>query len=255
MDATFRALNDATRRAILDALRESDGQTSSALEARFPQMTRFGVLKHLQVLEAASLITTRKEGRFKYHYLNVIPLQEIADRWISRFRAPWAETLSDLKHTLERNPIMTTTPKHIYVSVIKTTPEKLWEALTSASLSPLYYYGGSIDTDLKPGAPYSYRNAEGQLFVTGDIIKAEKPSTLVMSFSGHWAPGMEADAPSRVTYEILQQGKCCRLTLTHEFDAINTTYHISGGGWPGILAGLKTLLETGQPLNYNPMAA
>jgi hypothetical protein len=67
---------------------------------------------------------------------------------------------------------------------------------------------------------------------------------------------MELDAPTRVTYEIKQQGDCCRLTLTHdEFEGETATYQNTGGGWPGILAGLKTLLETGQPLNYDPMAA
>ena len=88
MDDIFRALNDVTRRDILDLLRVKDGQTTSEMVAQFPNMTRFGVIKHLKVLENASLLTAKKEGSYKYHYLNVVPLQEIADRWISLFRLP-----------------------------------------------------------------------------------------------------------------------------------------------------------------------
>ena len=81
MDAIFKALNDPARRALLDSLREQDGQSLSDLEEVLA-MTRFGVMKHLKVLEDANLIVTRKVGRFKYHYLNAVPLQEVIDRWI-----------------------------------------------------------------------------------------------------------------------------------------------------------------------------
>ena len=109
---------------------------------------------------------------------------------------------------------------------------------------------------MKKEKEYSYKDADGNLFVTGKILEAVAPSKLVMSFSGHWMPGMENDVPTRVTYEIIQQGDCCRLTLTHdEFEGETATYNNTGGGWPGILSGLKTLLETGKPLDYNPMAA
>src|SRR5450755_3945581 len=101
MDDVFRAFSDANRRRVLDLLREKDGQTLSDLEARFPGFTRFALMKHLKTLEDASLIATHKVGRFKYHYLNPVPLQEIADRWISSFAAPWARGLSQLKWDLE----------------------------------------------------------------------------------------------------------------------------------------------------------
>ncbi len=257
MDDVFRALNDSSRRQILDLLRENDGQTSSDLESNFPEMTRFGVMKHLKILEGASLITTRKAGRFKYHYLNPVPLQEIADRWISRFAAPWAKSLNDAKTNLEKdNPMNQNKPKHVYVTVIKTTPEKLWAALTDGKISPAYYYGAAIQGDMKPNSEYSYVTHEGHVFVSGKITEAVPNKKLVTTFKGQWMPGMENDAPSRVTYEILQQGDCCRLTLVHdEFDTETATYQNTGGGWPGILSGLKTFLETGAPLNYNPMAA
>jgi uncharacterized protein YndB with AHSA1/START domain/DNA-binding transcriptional ArsR family regulator len=258
MDEVFRALNDPHRRRILDLLREQDGRTSTDIEAHFPQMTRFGVMKHLKVLESALLLTTHKDGRFKYHYLNVVPLQEISDRWISRFAAPWASSLNDLKNSLEKDTSMTAQkPKLIFVTVIKTTPEKLWAALTQGQMTPAYYYGATLQTaSLEAGQAYKYIGHDGQTFVTGEVLEAEAPKKLVMSFKGEWMPGMENDAPSRVTYEILQQGECCRLTLTHDgFENETATYQNCGGGWPGILSGLKTLLETGEPLNYNPMAA
>ncbi|MBP7576617.1 MAG: SRPBCC domain-containing protein [Candidatus Obscuribacter sp.] len=263
MDAVFRALNDANRRRILDLLHECDGQTLVELEANFDQMTRFGVMKHLKILESASLVTTRKSGRFKYHYLNAVPLQEISDRWISRFAAPWSAALADLKNDLEmpkdngkemENQVVKTKPQHVFVTVIKTTPEKLWSALTDGKITPAYYYGATFDGEIRKGAQYSYIGPDGNSFVSGEILEAIKPEKLVMTFKGEWMPGMQDDKPSRVTYEILQQGDCCRLTLIHDqFEAETQTFKNTGGGWPGIISGLKTLLETGQPLNYNPM--
>jgi DNA-binding transcriptional ArsR family regulator len=100
MDAVFRALADPTRRGLLDALFEHDGQTLSALEQGIP-MTRFGVMKHLRVLEDAHLVTTRRRGREKLHFLNPVPIRLVHDRWVSKYAEPWAATLSGLKQTIE----------------------------------------------------------------------------------------------------------------------------------------------------------
>jgi DNA-binding transcriptional ArsR family regulator len=100
MDEVFRALADPTRRSLLDELFKKDGQTLSALEGRLP-MTRFGVMKHLKVLEEAGLVVTRRRGREKLHFLNSVPIRLIHDRWVSKYAEPWAATLSDLKHKLE----------------------------------------------------------------------------------------------------------------------------------------------------------
>jgi DNA-binding transcriptional ArsR family regulator len=99
-DAVFKALADPTRRALLDALFAEDGQTLSALEAGV-DMTRFGVMKHLRVLEDAGLVVPRKRGREKFHYLNPIPIQLIHERWVSKYAAPWAAGLTELKKQLE----------------------------------------------------------------------------------------------------------------------------------------------------------
>jgi DNA-binding transcriptional ArsR family regulator len=105
VDEVFRALADPTRRAVLDALFDRDGQTVQALCDRFPAMTRFGVMKHLDVLEQANLVTTRREGRTKLHFLNPVPIQQLADRWIGKYARPFARALVDLQADLEQRTI------------------------------------------------------------------------------------------------------------------------------------------------------
>src|SRR3954464_8533917 len=100
MDDVFKALADPTRRALLDELFREDGQTLTALEARLP-MTRFGVMKHLRVLEDANLVVTRRRGREKLHFLNPVPIRLVHDRWVSKYAEPWAASLSDLKQRME----------------------------------------------------------------------------------------------------------------------------------------------------------
>ena len=100
MDEVFKALADPTRRDLLDALFAEDGQTLTALEERVP-MTRFGVMKHLKILEEAGLVVTRKRGREKLHYLNPVPIRLIQDRWVSKYAEPWAAGLTELKTELE----------------------------------------------------------------------------------------------------------------------------------------------------------
>jgi DNA-binding transcriptional ArsR family regulator len=100
MDTVFKALADPTRRSLLDQLFKQDGQTLSALEGRLP-MTRFGVMKHLKVLEEAGLVTTRRNGREKLHYLNPVPIRLVYERWVSKYAEPWASALTGLKRELE----------------------------------------------------------------------------------------------------------------------------------------------------------
>ena len=100
MDEVFRALADPTRRALLDELFTEDGQTLGALEGRF-EMSRFGVMKHLKVLEEAGLVVTRRRGREKLHFLNPVPIRLVHDRWVSKYAEPWVATLTGLKRQLE----------------------------------------------------------------------------------------------------------------------------------------------------------
>lgn len=101
-DLVFKALSDPTRRFLLDLLFERDGRTLSELESGL-EMTRFGVMKHLRVLESAGLVVTRKEGREKLHYLNPVPIRLIHDRWISKYAEGRVAALVDLKKELEES--------------------------------------------------------------------------------------------------------------------------------------------------------
>src|SRR5919106_2470242 len=148
VDAVFKALADPTRRSLLDALFEEDGQTLSALEGRLP-MTRFGVMKHLRVLEEAGLVTSRKRGREKLHFLNPVPIRLVHDRWVSKFAEPWAATLTGLKKRLEDK-----TMEKVFEIYIKTTPERLWEAITDAEMRQKYNFGVGVVSEWTPGSRY-----------------------------------------------------------------------------------------------------
>src|SRR6201992_1749080 len=123
MDSVVKALADPTRRGLLDELFKEDGQTLSALGARLP-MTRFGVMKHLKVLEEAGLVVSRRKGREKVPYLNPVPIRLVHDRWVSKYAEPWAAGLSELKHDLEEK-----TMEKVFEIYIKTTPEPLLRAM------------------------------------------------------------------------------------------------------------------------------
>lgn len=238
----FRALSDAHRRTLLDRLRERDGQTLGELEAALPGMTRFGVMKHLRVLEDAGLLITAREGRSKRHFLNPVPIRLIHDRWISRFTEPWVSTMADLKHTLEQ-PMSTL--QHVFQVYIHATPEQVWQAITDPAMTRRYYYATEVESDWQVGSPISYER-EGRSSLQGEIVEADPPRRLVHTFA---FPGND-DPPSRATWEITPMGETCLLRLTHEGFASETeTYRSVANGWPLILSGLKTLVETGEEMH------
>src|ERR687883_363634 len=148
MDAVFKALADPTRRKLLDRLYEEDGQTLGALVRRLP-MTRIGVMKHLRVLEDAGLVKTKRRGREKLHFLNPVPIRLVHDRWVSKYAEPWAAGLSALKHDLEAR-----TMEKVFEIYIKTTPERLWEAITDPEMRSKYSFGIRVETDWAPGSSY-----------------------------------------------------------------------------------------------------
>ncbi|MGH3303614.1 MAG: ArsR/SmtB family transcription factor [Streptosporangiaceae bacterium] len=241
MDEVFRALADPTRRELLDALFRADGQTLTALDERFP-MTRFGVMKHLRVLEEAGLVVTRKRGREKLHFLNPVPIRLIHDRWVSKYAEPWAAALSDLKHELEK-PM-----EKIFEIYIRTTPERLWEAITDPDIRRTYNFGASVTSDWKPGSrlEMGHPGAPG-LLGDGEVIEADPPRKLVHTMTALWSDEVRSAGTSRVTWEIEQVKDSCRLVLTHDQLPEAASAEIYGG-WPMILSGLKTWLETGQQL-------
>ena len=255
VELVFKALADPSRRALLDQLFESDGQTLSQLCAR-AEMTRFGVMKHLRLLESAGLVATRKVGRAKFHYLNPVPIRLIHDRWITKYAAPWAGALGDLKRQLEEETMSGTTTRaatpglrHIQQIHIRTTPERLWEAITRASDTRNYFYGTLVESTWKPGAALVYRNGDGSLAAEGTIIEADPPRKLVHTFSALWDEAVSPDPAHRVTWIIEPMGAVCRLTVEHQgFQGATATLKSVQGGLGVILDGLKTLIETGEPL-------
>src|SRR6266704_2432220 len=132
-DDVFKALADPSRRLLLDSLFTADGQTLGELSAQLPEMTRFGVMKHLRVLESAGLVTTRKVGRERLHYLNPVPIRLIHDRWIGKYAEPWVGALADLKVRFEEPPMdeaqALNKPRHVFQVYIRTTPDRLWQAI------------------------------------------------------------------------------------------------------------------------------
>jgi uncharacterized protein YndB with AHSA1/START domain len=239
MDAVFRALADPTRRSLLDELFKEDGQTLSALEQRRP-MTRFGVMKHLKLLEEAGLVVSRRRGREKLHYLNPVPIRLVHDRWVSKYAEPWAAGLSDLKHGLER------TMEKVFEIYIKTTPERLWHAITDTETRRKYNFGAVVTSDWTAGSRYEGRG-NGNLIFEGENLEVDPPRRLVQHFRALWGEDVKSEGTSRVTFEIEPIGDSCRLTVIHDQlreGANNQLY----GGWPMVLSGIKTLLESGELL-------
>ena len=241
MDVVFRALADPTRRSLLDQLFREDGQTLSALEGRLP-MTRFGVMKHLKLLEEAGLVVTKRRGREKLHFLNPVPIRRVHDRWVSKYAAPWAAALSGLKNRLEESM------EKVFEIYIRTTPERLWQAITDPEIRSKYNFGARIVSDWTPGSRYkmSAPKANG-LLGEGEILEVDPPRRLVQTMVALGSDDVKREGTSRITWEIEPIGDSCRLIVTHDQlrDGANDQLY---GGWPMILSGLKTWLESGQLL-------
>jgi uncharacterized protein YndB with AHSA1/START domain len=236
----YRAIADPTRRELMDELFRRDGQTLGELEERF-EMSRFGVMKHLKVLEEARLVVTRRRGREKLHFLNPVPIRLVYERWVSKYAEPWAATLTDLKDELER------TMEKVYEIYIRTTPERCWEAITTSAIRSKYTFGNDFTEDFTPGARYEMTN-KGFLLAEGEIIEADPPRKLVQTLRALWGEDVKEEGFSRVTWELEPVGTdSVRVLITHDQlrEGANDQLY---GGWPMILSGLKTWLETGELL-------
>jgi uncharacterized protein YndB with AHSA1/START domain len=204
-------------------------------------MTRFGVMKHLRILERAGLVVTKRRGREKLHFLNSVPIRLVHDRWVSKYAEPWAAALSDLKHKLEDKTMV-----KVFEIYIKTTPERLWKALTDTEMRRKYTFGAVVTSDWTPGSRYQGVGLGTPIFA-GENLEVDPPRRLVQSFRALWGEDVKSEGTSRVTWEIEPVGDSCRLTVIHDQlreDANAQLY----GGWPMVLSGLKTLLETGEML-------
>jgi uncharacterized protein YndB with AHSA1/START domain len=246
MDAVFKALADPTRRRLLDMLFRRDGQTLGQLEGRLA-MTRFGVMKHLRVLEDARLVVTKWRGREKLHFLNAVPIRQVHDRWIDKYSAPVTAMLTGLKQTIEEDAM-----EKVYEIYIKTTPERLWQAITDPALRARYSFGVAVHSEWTPGSRYHARTTDATVspgieIAEGENIEVDPPRRLVQTFRALWSDAARDDGYSRVTWEIEPIGDSCRLTVTHDHLRTEANPELYGG-WPMVLSGLKTLLETGEML-------
>ena len=241
MEPVFKALADPTRRALLDELYERDGQTLGALAGRF-DMTRPAVAKHLRLLEDAGLVVTRRRGREKLHHLNPVPIRLVHDRWVSKYTEAWAAGLTELKRDLE------VSMEKVFEIYISTSPERLWAAITDPEVRARYQFGAQVRSDWTGGSAYQVVHAGSpRPLVEGSNLEVDPPRRLVQSYRAVWDDDVAAAGTSRVTWEIEPVGDSCRLTVTHDqlpADAGELLY----GGWPMILSGLKTWLETGREL-------
>ncbi len=243
MDAIFKALNDPARRDLLDSLRKRDGQSLSDLE-QVLAMSRFGVMKHLKVLEEANLIVTRKDGRFKYHYLNPLPLQEVMDRWAAPFLQRQARALTELKTKLEKDTHMGK-PDFMMQTFIRCTQDALWAALTEADQMAAYHFAcNTVQGDPAVDQATAFILPNGDAMLRQVTTALDPKSRIAMTFEPLF---MGPDAPaSHMVYLIEAQGEQCKLTIEH--------YDMAPGqegfaeGWARLAASLKSYLETGTGL-------
>lgn len=258
MDEVFKALADPSRRQLLDSLNAKGGQTLSELCSGL-DMARQSVSKHLSVLEAANLVTTVWRGREKLHYLNAAPISDISDRWINRYDRRRVSALAGLKRALE-DPSMAR-PEFVYVTYVRTTPERLWQALTDPSFTA-QYWGMTYDTDWTKGSRYAYTQSGVRVDDPDQVVlEADPPRRLsytwhtvspelarARGWSDEYLAQIAAEPRSKVTFEIQpEEDNNVRLTVIHDdFEEGSAMLESVSGGWPRVLANLKTLLETGE---------
>lgn len=137
--------------------------------------------------------------------------------------------------------------RFVYVTFIRTTPEKLWDALTKAEFTRIYWYDMWQDSDFKEGSSWKLMFPDGRIADQGTIVVSEKPKRLVISWANEWKPELKAEGSTRATFELEQTGPAVKLTVTHESPVANSkVIEAVSGGWPLVLSGLKSLLETGE---------
>jgi DNA-binding transcriptional ArsR family regulator/uncharacterized protein YndB with AHSA1/START domain len=260
MDDVFRALADPSRRLLLDRLNERSGLTLRELCAGL-EMARQSVSKHLAVLEAANLVTSVRRGREKLHYLNAAPINELSERWIDRYDQERVLALADLKRALEETPMQK--PSFAYTTYIKTTPERLWQALTEPAFTERYWRM-TFETDWQVGSRMTWHH-HGVAIADPEQVVLESEPYRRLSYTWHtFTPELgdvheqltedvitkaAGEARSKVTFEIEPLGELCKLTVVHDgFEPGSTVMELVSGGWPRVLSELKTLLETGETL-------
>ena len=266
LDDAFKALADPNRRQLLDRLNRRNGQSLRELGAGLT-MTRQSVSKHLAILEAANLVTTRWHGREKLHFLNAEPINAIANRWMTHYDRSRADALATLKHALEDHDVDNA---FVYTTYIRTTADELWTALTEPAFTK-QYWGVSLVSDWKVGSTVTWIVGD-DVTVDGEnqvVLASDPPKHLsytwhaitpefVAAYAMHeeeWVSKALTERRSRVTFDLEPVGETVKLTVIHDdFDEGSVILEGVSEGWPSILSGLKTLLETGEPLALEGLA-
>src|SRR5262245_7536024 len=226
MDEVFRALADPSRRRLLDRLNARNGQTLRELCAGL-DMTRQSVSKHLAALEAANLLTTVRRGREKLHYLNAAPINAIAERWIDRYDRGRVHALADLKRVLEESPMER--PSFVYTSYIRTTPERLWAALTDPAFTQRYW-GTRLESDWSVGSPVTWHDHGVTIADPAQVVLESEPyrrlSYTWHTFTPAWAAAhgfgdellarLAGGRRSKVTFDLEPLGGMVKLTVVHD---------------------------------------
>jgi DNA-binding transcriptional ArsR family regulator/uncharacterized protein YndB with AHSA1/START domain len=271
-DAVFRALSDPARRRLLDRLNERNGLTLTELCTDMG-MTRQSVSKHLDVLEEADLVTTLRQGREKLHYLNAAPINDIADRFIHHYDRARVEALADLKTALEATPMdqKSTETSFVYTTYIHATPERVWQGLTDPTFTERYWRhpksgGVSYRTDWQKGSAFDVAYEHVGLVISHPeqvVLESDPPRRLAYmwhTFTAEWAAAhgfddataaaWRAEPRSKVAFDIEEAGEgVVKLTVVHDgFAPGSAVLEGVRGGWPAVIASLKTLLETGAAL-------
>jgi len=262
MDKVFKALADASRRRLLDRLNERNGQSLREL-CNGLDMARQSVSKHLAVLEAADLVTTLWRGREKLHYLNVAPINAIAERWINRYDRERVRALADLKSVLEE-PMGDR--QFVYTTYINTTPERLWQALTDPAFTRRYW-GVTVDSDWAVGSTMTWEQDGVRIADPAQVVLEAEPGRRLaytwhtftpefgkaVGLSDDVVAKMASERRSKVTFEIEPIGRIVKLTVVHDdFEPGSTVLEMVTEGWPQFMSDLKTLLETGDTLPADP---
>lgn len=201
VDSVFKAIADPSRRRLLDALRAHDGLSLSELCAVLPEMTRFGVAAHLDVLTDAGLVTAFKQGRRKLHYLNAVPLREIQLRWLSTFTARSADALLALRQRLETTM---TDPDHVYTIVINAPRQAVWDELTCTGRPRPWLYDTVTESTWTVGDRYEQRTGDGTLMIDGQVLAVDAPARLQLGFDCHWDADVEAEIGGTLEYRLTE---------------------------------------------------
>nr|WP_285617275.1 metalloregulator ArsR/SmtB family transcription factor [Kineosporia sp. NBRC 101677] len=259
-DEVFRALADPTRRALLDRLAERNGQSLKELCAGLG-MARQSVSKHLAVLVGANVVTTARRGREVLHYLNAEPVNAIADRWMSKYDRGRAQALAGLKQALEDGN-MPESSDFVYVTFIRSGPERVWRAITEPEFTK-QYWGVEFRTDWRKGSPIVWSFQGIEMADPEQVVLEAEPYTR-LSFTWHAITpefaakvGIDEETRDRLVREPRttatftlepQEGGVTKLSLLHTGRPGSSIVEMVEQGWPQTLASLKSLLETGSPL-------